>query len=204
MRAIALRLATAAGVAALLLAGCETGPDVRGEFDKTVDFGKYKTFNFVSQTNTAGGGDYKSLAMRTLQDAGATQMKNRGYTMADNADLLINFRGKIDEKTDVESTPAPMYGPSWGYHGWYGAPYGAYGYGGSEVTTRHYKVGQLVMDVVDREKRQVVFQGGYQVEVTKKMMENREQALNDAVAAIFAKYPFQAGVSAPAATPAAQ
>ena len=125
----------------------------------------------------------------------------RGYTKAENADLLINFKGKLEEKVDVDSTPAPMYGAGWGYRGWYGAPYGAYGYG-TEVSTRRYNVGTLVMDIVDRERKQVVFQGGVEDVVTKKMLEDRETLLNNAVAGIFSKFPFRAGQSAPVVTPA--
>jgi len=65
------------------------------------------------------------------------------------------------------------------------------------VTTRRYNVGTLVMDVVDREKRQVVFQGGLEDVVTKEMMQNREQTITNAVAQIFSRYPFVAGQSAP-------
>ena len=89
-----------------------------------------------------------------------------------------------------------MYGPGWGYRGWYGAPYG---YGGTEVTTRRYNVGTLVMDVIDREKRQAVFQGGIEGVVTKEMMANKQAAIEAAVAHLFAKYPFVAGQSAPVA-----
>jgi hypothetical protein len=89
-----------------------------------------------------------------------------------------------------------MYGPGWGYRGWYGAPYG---YGGTEVTTRRYNVGTLVMDVIDREKRQAVFQGGIEGVVTKEMMQNKQAALERAVARLFEKYPFVAGQSAPVA-----
>jgi hypothetical protein len=131
-------------------------------------------------------------------------MESRGYTKADNADLLINFKGKLEEKTDIESTPAPMYGAGWGYRGYYGAPYGAYGYGGTEVSTRRYNVGTLVMDMVDRQKQQVVFQGGVEDVVTKKMLEDREALLTGAVSTIFARFPFRAGQSAPVATPAAE
>jgi hypothetical protein len=127
-------------------------------------------------------------------------MEARGYRLADSPDLAINFQGKLEEKVDVESTPAPYYGPGWGYGGWYGAPYG--GWGGTEVTTRRYNVGTLVMDIVDREKRQVVFQGGVEGVVTKEMRENREASINNAVAAIFSKYPFVAGQSAPVPPPA--
>jgi hypothetical protein len=126
-------------------------------------------------------------------------MELRGYTRAENPDLVINFKGKLEEKVDVESTPAPYYGPGWGYGGWYGAPWG--GWGGTEVTTRRYNVGTLVMDVVDREKRQVVFQGGIEDVVTKQMMQNREASINAAVDHIFSQYPFVAGQSAPVPLP---
>ena len=44
-------------------------------------------------------------------------------------DKVINFQGKLEEKTDIESTPAPYYGPGWGYGGWGGAYWGGYGIG---------------------------------------------------------------------------
>jgi len=183
---------------ALVVTGCESGPDVRGDYDKSVDFGKYKTYNFVSAT-TPNGGEFKSLAMQTIQAAASREMEARGYTKSDTPDLALNFKGKLEEKTDIESTPAPMYGAGWGYHGMYGAPYGAYGYGGSEVTTRRYHVGTLVMDVIDREKRQAVFQGGIEGVVSKEMLENKQAAIDAAIVHIFSKYPFRAGESAPVA-----
>jgi len=192
-----LRLASA-GIAAILLAGCASGPDIRADYDRAADFGKYRTYGFVAQAGTDTG-DFKSLSTQILQNAAARQMESRGYTRSDNPDLAINFKGKLEEKVDVDSTPAPYYGPGWGYGGWYGAPYG--GYGGTQVTTRRYNVGTLVMDVVDREKRQVVFQGGVEGVVTKEMLQNREAALNRAVEHIFSKYPFVAGQSAPVALP---
>jgi hypothetical protein len=96
---------------------------------------------------------------------------------------------------DIQSTPGPMYGPGWGYGGWYGAPWG----GGQDVTTRHYKVGTLVMDIVDREKRQSVYQGGVEGIVSKEMLLNPRASLTEAVARVFTGYPFVAGQSAPVA-----
>jgi hypothetical protein len=188
----------AAGLAAIMLFGCASGPDIRADYDKAADFGKYRTYGFVAQAGTDTG-DFKSLSTQILQNAAARQMESRGYTRSDNPDLVVNFKGKLEEKVDVDSTPAPYYGPGWGYGGWYGAPYG--GWGGTQVTTRRYNVGTLVMDVVDREKRQVVFQGGVEGVVTKEAMQNREAAINRAVEYIFSKYPFVAGQSAPVALP---
>lgn len=199
MRHSILKIVAAGIAAAVLAAGCASGPDIRADYDKAADFGKYRTFGFVS----AAPGDttqFKSLAQQSMQNAATREMESRGYTKSDTPDLVINFKGKLEEKTDIESTPAPYYGPAWGYHGWYGAPWG--GYGGTEVTTRRYNVGTLVMDVVDREKRQVVFQGGVEGVVTKEMMQNREAAITAAVQHIFSRYPFVAGQSAPVPLPA--
>ncbi len=193
MRASAVKLALL-GIAGLWLAGCESGPDIRADYDKAADFSQYRTYNFLAASGA--GSDAKSLATQILQTAASREMESRGYTKADNADLLINFKGKIEEKIDIESTPAPMYGAGYGYRGWYGAPYGAYGYGGSEVSTHRYNVGTLVMDVVDRKKQQVVFQGGLEDVVSKKDLENREALLTGAVTTIFAKYPARAGQAA--------
>jgi hypothetical protein len=192
------RLAATLAVAAIALAGCASGPDIRADYDKAADFGKYRTYGFVANAGTDSG-DYRALATQMLQSAASRQMEQRGYTRAENPDLVINFKGKLEEKTDIESVPAPHYGPGWGYGGWYGAPYG--GWGGTEVTTRRYNVGTLVMDIVDREKRQVVFQGGISDVVTKEMQQNREATISKAVEHLFSQYPFVAGQSAPVPLP---
>ena len=192
------RLAATMALAAIALAGCASGPDIQADYDKAADFGKYRTYGFVANAGTDSG-DYRALATQMLQNAASRQMEQRGYTRAENPDLVINFKGKLEEKTDIESVPAPHYGPGWGYGGWYGAPYG--GWGGTEVTTRRYNVGTLVMDVVDRGKRQVVFQGGISDVVTKEMQQNREATISKAVEQLFSKYPFVAGQSAPVPLP---
>jgi len=196
MRSLQLSSLAVGFAAAALLAGCASQPKVLSDYDKSADFAKYRTFGFVTQVG-ADSTEFKSLAVQTMQTAATRQMEMRGYTRSDNPDLVINFTGKIEEKADVESIPAPYYGPGWGYGGFYGAPYGGWGAGGTQVTTRRYNVGTLVMDVVDREKRQAVFQGSVSDVVTKEMMANREAAITGAVNRIFASYPFVAGRATP-------
>jgi hypothetical protein len=188
------RLVALAAVA--LLAGCTSTPSVLSDYDKRADFGSYRSFGFVDQ-----GDEAKSLAIQTLEAAATREMEARGYKLATEPDLLVHFTGKLEDRADVQSVPGPMYGPGWGYGGWYGAPYGGWAYSSPQVTTRHYKVGTLVMDIVDRAKRQVVFQAGMEKTVTKKMLENQDAALNAAVASMFATYPFVAGQSAPVTLP---
>ncbi len=201
MRATTMRLAALGGIAALALAGCETGPDIRADYDKAVDFGKYRTYNFVASTGTAARADPKSLAhtapaeRRLARDGEPRLYEGRQRGPADQ--LQGQDRGEDRHRVDAGADVRRGLGLS----RLYGAPYGAYGYGGTEVSTRRYNVGTLVMDIVDREKKQVVFQGGVEDVVTKKMLEDREALLSGAVTNIFSKYPFRAGQSAPVALP---
>jgi len=188
----------AAGAAVLLMAGCASGPDVRGDFDPAADFGRFKTFGFVAQAGTDTG-DARSITTTLLQNAAAREMEARGYVRSDAPDLVINFHGRLEERVDIQSRPAPSMSPTWGYRGWAGSPWG--GWGGTEVTTRRYNVGTLVMDLVDLEQRQMVFQGTLQTTVSNEMLRNREQSINTLVTQLFAKFPFVAGQSAPV-TPA--
>ena len=184
----------AAGATLLLAAGCASGPDVRGDFDPAADFGRFRTFGFVEQAGTDTG-DARSITTTLLQNAAAREMEARGYERSDTPDLVINFHGRLEERVDIQSRPAPSMGPTWGYRGWAGSPWG--GWGGTEVTTRRYNVGTLVMDLVDLERRQMVFQGTLQTNVSNEMLRNREQSINTLVTELFAKFPFVAGQSAP-------
>ncbi|HEX6572723.1 MAG TPA: DUF4136 domain-containing protein [Steroidobacteraceae bacterium] len=184
--------------AALLVAACATGPEVRADYDHSADFGQYRTYGFVSPAAASpiSRPEFKSLALQTIQSAAAREMESRGYRPSSTPDVLLDFNGKLEERIDIESTPGGMYGPGWGYGGWYGAPWG----GGQGVTTRHYKVGTLVMDIIDRDKRQSVYQGGVEGIVSKQMLRDPGASLTDAVARVFEGYPFVAGQALPVAS----
>jgi hypothetical protein len=200
MHSAGVRIAAAGVAAIVLLGGCTSTPKVRSDYDKTANFGQYRTFGYLEQAGPDGTVQFKSLGMQAMEATATREMQARGYTQADQPDLVVNFTGKLEERTDVQSVPGPMYGPAWGYGGWYGAPYGGWGYQ-QQVTTRHYKVGTLVMDIVDRQKRQVVFQAGTEGVVTNEMLKNQDAAIDTAVTRLFATYPFVAGQAAPVAQP---
>jgi hypothetical protein len=193
LRRLALPATLAAAV--LVVAACASGPEVRADYDRAADFGKYRTYGFVSQTapSPIGRPEFRSLALQAIQSAAAREMESRGYRPSPTPDLLLDFNGKLEERIDIESTPG--HGAGFGYGGWYGAPWG----GGQDVRTRHYKVGTLVMDIVDREKRQSVYQGGVEGIVTKQMLKDPRASLTDAVARVFQGFPFVAGQSVPVA-----
>jgi hypothetical protein len=182
-------------VATLLQAGCATKPTVRSDYDHSADFAKYRTFNFASPLSTDKMG-YSSLVTQQLKSAVQTQLEQRGYRLdTRNPDLLVNFSGKLQEKQDIESTPGPYYGYRTGFYGaWPGYSMG------NEVYTVNYTEGTLNVDMVDASRMQMVWEGVIVGEVTKEHLQNREAAIDKAVAEIFTKYPFQAGTAQPIAT----
>lgn len=180
-----------AGVA--LMQGCVSKPDLRADYDKSADFAKYRSFNFVSKPSTEALG-YGNLVTQQMEASIKSELEKRGYMLSDKPDLLVNFSGKLQEKADIESTGGGAY--YYGYRG-YGA-WPGYAYG-TDVHTVRYTVGTINVDLIDAARNQMVWEGVAVGEVTKKHLENREAAIAKAIEKIFSKYPFRAGVGQPVA-----
>ena len=83
------------------------------------------------------------------------EMRGYVYNTAD-PDLLINFNGKLQQKTQVTQAP-PAIGPYYGYRsGFYG---GWPGYGWGD-TVYQYTEGTLNIDLVDARRKQLVGRRG--------------------------------------------
>lgn len=173
---------------ALLLAACASGPKITSDYDRSANFAAYRSFGFYDPLGTDQAG-YESLVTQTLKAAVRQQMEARGYTYAETgADLLVNFNARLAQRTDISQTPpTPMY---YGYRrGFYGG-WGGYGY---ETRVDQYVEGTLNIDIIDAQRKQLVWEGVAVGRVTKKSQEDRQAAIRAAVAEIFAKYPFKAG-----------
>ena len=62
--------------AAALAGGCASGPDVRGDYDRAADFGKYKTYNFLS-TTSGNPAEFQSITQQMMQQAAARKLRCR-------------------------------------------------------------------------------------------------------------------------------
>ncbi|AZW43653.1 MULTISPECIES: DUF4136 domain-containing protein [Bordetella] len=186
-----------ASVAAGLLAGCASGPTLRSDYDHSANFAQYRTFAFMSPLGTDRAG-YSSLLTERLKQATRGQLEMRGYTYDDSKpDLLVNFNGKLQEKTQVTPAPPPM-GPYYGYRaGFYG---GWPGYGwGDDVY--QYTEGTLNIDLVDARRRQLVWEGVATGEVNDLDKAQSVASVEHGVAQIFSRYPFRAGNGQPQTPP---
>lgn len=173
-----------AGVALLVLAACSSLPSVRTEYDRQVDFSRYRTFGFFDVVGTDRGG-YQTLVTQTLKAATRRQMEARGYRYSeDKPDLKINFNARLTDRFNVTRTPVP---PSeyYGYRSY--ATWRAY-----DIEVDQFTEGTLNIDVVDAARAQLVWEGIATGPVTARVYSNRQAAIEQAVERIFLKYPFSA------------
>ena len=177
---------------ALALASCSTGPKTRTDYDHKADFSAYRTFGFPEQTGTDRGG-YSTLVTGHFKEATRRNMEARGYRFTDqNPDLLVNFFANVKDRTSVESSPS-VYG---GY-GYYGYRYGLYTawplYQPRDVQTVHYKYGTANIDIADAKKKQLVWEGVAEGELSSKALEDPQNTIDTVVDKLFEKFPGRAG-----------
>ena len=174
-------------LAALMLAGCETGPQIRSVSEPGANLASYRTYSFVAQPGTNRGGNVTPLTT-FFETAITREMNARGFQQVESGgDLLVNFNARVTEKADIQSTPGP--GPYYGY-GYYG--YRGSLYAGPEVQTVRYKVGTANVDVVDAKRKVVVWEGIAEQELTSDVMQNPQGAVSNAVAKMFTQFPGRA------------
>lgn len=190
----AVILAALAGVA-----GCASGPDLRSDYDQTADFAEYETYSFFDDAGP-GGSNYQDLFSQYVEAAIDKEMQARGYRKTDtDPDLLINFNAILQDKTKVTTTPAPMTGYGVGYYGYRGGFYDPwYGYGYAQEThVSQYTEGTFNIDLVDADKKRLVWECVGVGRVTDDQLDNLQTAVNEAVPKYFANYPFRAGSGTP-------
>jgi hypothetical protein len=112
---------------ALVASGCSSTGNLRSDYDPDANFGAYRTYNYFENAGP-NRGQYESLFTQYMKSAIDIEMQKRGYTKADNPDLLVNFNAILQEKTDIRTTPASPP-PYYGYRGGYYGAWGGYGYG---------------------------------------------------------------------------
>lgn len=173
----------------LLLSACASKPDF--DYDKSVDFSQYKSFAWMPSAsltrNTQGAADYQinGLMERRVQQAVAAELAAKGMQQVEpaQADILINYHASVETKVDVDTIDVG-YGARWNYWG--------VGYS-TQTTTHEYDVGTLVVDVIDRQKNELVWRAAKEGRLSKNQSpEERTQAIRESVSDMFTNFPPQA------------
>jgi hypothetical protein len=161
-------LALVASSTLALFTGCETGPEIKYEADRSVDVSGYKTYVLVPFSKTGGISGQGANPGSSLKYAEPVTsaikagLAAKGYTEAADAklaDFAVNVRATIVPQTDVTD-----WGMGYaGYPGWRGGYGGGYGYwgggGGYNVTVDQYNQGVLRIEIFDMKKKDLVWVG---------------------------------------------
>lgn len=171
----------------LIAAGCATtrAPATRVDYDRSADLSVYRTFGFPQETGTDRGG-YSTLLTSYFKSSVATAMEARGYKFTEERpDLLVNFFMNTTERTEVHST---RMNNGFGYYGYRYGLYNAWPLY-EEDRTVTYKVGTINIDIVDAEKKQLIWEGVAEGRVSNEAMENPRVTINAVVTELMRQYP---------------
>lgn len=182
-----------AAASLLVVAGCESSPKIRTDYDRSADFSQYNTYDFYDPMGIEEA-QYQSLVSKYFRDSIGREMEMRGYKRAMEPDVLINVTARIDDKIRVTSSPSTgmYYG-----HGYRSSRYGFYHGYGTETDVRQYKEGTVTIDLVDARRQELVWTAAAVGTVTDKKLKNLYESVNNGIAAVFAEYPFRAGQNQP-------
>jgi hypothetical protein len=185
---------TPAAIAALLIlafAGCASNTSVRTISDPDANLASYRTFAYFEHLGTDHA-QYASIVSERLKAATTRELQARGFRLVDSEpDLLVNFSGHLQDKVRVTQTPTrdPFLRPA-GFGGYYGYRNGLYAtFPRYETDVSEYTEGTLNVDLVDARAKRLVWEGVGVRAVNRKTAENIGPALDETVAAIFAKFP---------------
>jgi len=177
--------------AAILLSSCASGPEIMSDYDHSIDFSQYRTYNFFNPMGIENP-NYSTIYGQVFRDALSREMNARGYRLADDPDLLLNVSARLQDKTKVTtySDPYPAY---YGYRRGYYDPWMGYPYGTSTHVSQ-YTEGTVNVDMVDARAKRMVWEG-VGVGRVKEGRSNEEvrQVISDGVAKMFEGFPFRAG-----------
>lgn len=182
---------------ALFVAGCASGPRITSEADTEADFSSYRTFGFYKPLALEKEG-YATPTTDRIKAAARAQLESRGYTYAaEQPDLWVNLNAYMQEKTDVTSIPTVDYNY---YYSYRARSYFAVPYWRDQTDVRRYTEGTLNVDLVDRQKNRLVWEGIAVGRIAKLKPDARAARIDATMAEIFARYPYRAGQASASAS----
>lgn len=160
-----------------LIASCSS-IRVTSDYDTATDFTKYKTFAFYKKGIDKV--EISDLDKRRILKAVEAEMLAKGFVKSESPDILVNIFTKSRQKIDVYDTNSYYY---MGWRPWYYGP----NFG---MHISKYTEGTLFVDLIDAEKKELVWQGiGSGGLTTSGNVAKKEEKIKEFVAEIMAKYP---------------
>ncbi len=139
--------------------------DVKTDFDRSANFGKYKTFAVKIGTSWNN-----QISEKRVTEEIAQTLTEKGWTRVDaNPDALVLLHGATEKQKSLNTFYSGIGGyGGYGYRGWGGMG----GMGTATTTTSEYMVGTLVVDIFDAKSKALLFRGTAEDEISDKAEKN--------------------------------
>jgi hypothetical protein len=175
----------------LVFSSCES-MKVVSDYDKNVNFSKYKTYN-VLQWDKEESVRINEFDQKRIINALHEQMQARGYKRVDSgSDISVNPFLILDAKEQTTAYTNHYNMGGYGYYGGFGY-YGfgpAYNMGTTTFHTEQYTVGTLIIDVLDNKTKRLIWQGIGKGTI-KESRQDRDKNIPKAIAKIMEPYPIE-------------
>lgn len=174
----------AATLALLTLAACSNSLNVNADWNTTIDFTKYKTFDFQHDTLA-----YSSFTQERVRTEIANTLQSKGLTR-DESDPQLRVIWRVNTSTQTQystvSTGGYAYGPAWGGWGGYG------GMGMSTTTQETIPIGALTIALVDTKQNTLVWRG--EADAQLEQGASNAELVHEAIQRMFAQFPTKPGI----------
>lgn len=174
-----ISLSAAVMIAFVLMTACGPQLTVTNDYDRTVDFSQFHTFRIVKLEQ-----QYQALSQfnqTRVINAVRSQMLAKGFTEAENADMLVNITSVMKNEKEIV---ANSYG--------YGGGYRPYAWGGGNMSTtvnvQNYVAGSLIIEVANSATNKLIWEGIGNQDIDSPS-NNPEQQINTTVQKIMASFP---------------
>lgn len=187
-----LKIITILTITLFLFSSCST-VSVISDYDKTVDFSQYESFEFYGWAKESDK-TIKDYDKRRLESAFAQEFINRGlqFKALGGGDLVVTLFVVVDQKTRTTANTTYMGSNYGGYYGGfygYGPGWGwGVGYTNTTFDTYEYGEGTLVCDVYDKKEKKLIWEGLAKGTVHQSSVE-RNKSIPKTVAEIMATFP---------------
>jgi len=172
-------------IALFLLACTSAGPDVRYNFDKGVDFSKFKTYKWVTlQDPSALDGVWDAQIKNSVD----SELAKKGLAKidAESADVYVGYQAGTEKETQFRSYKTNWgYGSGWSPGHWYGNVAGV-----TAAQTSTIYIGQLAIDIYDSRNHSLAWRDVASKSIDPKATRGKQQRnVAKAVQALFKDYP---------------
>ncbi|QNM85709.1 DUF4136 domain-containing protein [Polaribacter pectinis] len=165
-------------VSAVILTSCSS-IKVTSDYDTKVDFNQYKTFAFYKPGIDKA--EISDLDKKRILRAIEAELLAKGFSKSDNPDMLVSIFTKSREKVNVHQNNFG-YGFGWGWNPWMGN-------GMNNVNVSQYTEGTLFIDFIDKEKKELVWQGVGTGALKMQNREKKEIRIKEFVKEIISRFP---------------